>query len=162
MSDLLIRDDDPNVYTDAHLFRELHEQFIARGVEHTAAVLMKDLWQNHALFWYLATAPLLNIGLHGWEHKDYSQLPYVDCAVAIMDSLRYWNDNATRMVGYAKPITTFFAPWNRSSEQIREACANYGLKFCDVHSGEWEGRTVRSFHWWNVMNRNFSVDALLA
>lgn len=158
---ILFRDDDPNVHTDAHLFRDLHEQFIARGVEHTAAVLMRDLWDNHALFWYLATAPYLTIGLHGWEHKDYSVLSYDECLSDLKRSLAYWHEHATRMVGHAKPITTFFAPWNRSSENIRKACTDAGLKFCNVKAGSWEGRIVRSFHWWNVMDRNFSVAALL-
>ena len=71
-SNLLLRDDDINVYTDAFKFKEFHEQFIAKNQVHTVAVIMKDLWQNHALFYYLATAPLLEVGLHGWEHKDYS------------------------------------------------------------------------------------------
>ena len=61
----IYRDDDVNVYTCAFHFKELHEQFIAKRKQHVAAVIMKDLWENHALFWYLATAPCLEIGLHG-------------------------------------------------------------------------------------------------
>jgi len=149
---ILYRDDDVNVYTDAYLFRELHKQFLNKGMKHTAAVIMKDLWQNHALFWYLATAPLLNIGLHGWEHKDYSILSYDECYTDIKKSLEYWKENSTRMVGAYKDITTFFAPWNRESENIRKACSDNGLKFCNIRKGKWEGYDVKSFHWWNVMD----------
>ena len=157
MSNIIYRDDDPNVYTDAYLFRELHNQFIAKNIEHTAAILMKDLWENHALFWYLATAPLLKIGLHGWEHKDYSTLEYDECYQDIKKSLEYWKTNSTRMTGQCKPIEIFFAPWNRSGENIRKACADNGLRFCNVKDGEWEGNIIKSFHWWNVIDNSFNL-----
>ena len=144
----IYRDDDINVYTDAFKFKELHEEFIKRGEIHTVAVIMKDLWENHALFYYLATAPYLEIGLHGWEHKDYSLLSYEECYEDIEKAIEYWKSNATRMVGYAKPITTFFAPWNHESALIRGACCDSGLKFCNVKKGEWNGKDVRSFHHW--------------
>lgn len=148
---ILYRDDDPNYLTCPHLFKKLHQQFIDKNTEHTAAVLMKDLWQNHALFWYLATAPLLNIGLHGWEHKDYSLLTYEECYEDLKKSLDYWKENSTRMTGRCKEITTFFAPWNRDGENIRKACSDLGLKFCNVKEGEWEGHYIKSFHWWNII-----------
>lgn len=149
---MIYRDDDPNVYTCPHLFKQLHQQFINKGLEHTAAVIMKDLWQNHALFWYLATAPHLQIGLHGWEHKDYSVLSYEECYEDIKKSLEYWKENSTRMTGQCKDITTFFAPWNREGENIKKACADNGLKFCNVKDGVWEGQEVKSFHWWNIID----------
>lgn len=147
---MIWRDDDPNVYTDVCIFKQIHANFIKRGETHTVAVIMKNLWKNHALFYYLATAPNLVIGLHGWEHKDYSTLSLEECDDDIRLSIDYWKENATRMVGNAKPITTFFAPWNRESWSIRKACEQNGLKFCNVKNGEWEGETVKSFHWWSV------------
>ena len=153
----LWRDDDPNVYTDAYLFRELHKQFIAKNTVHTVAILMKDLWQNHALFWYLATAPLLNIGLHGWEHKDYSKLSYEECYDDLKKSLDYWKENSTRMTGQCKPIDTFFAPWNRGGENIERACKDLGLKFCATKEGEWDGKIIKSFHWWNCIDNSFNL-----
>ena len=149
---ILYRDDDPNVYTDAYLFKELHKQFLNKGIEHTAAVIMENLWENHALFWYLATAPLLNIGLHGWQHKDYSILSYEECYDDLKKSLDYWKENSTRMTGQCKEISIFFAPWNRESENIRKACADVGLKFCNVKKGKWEDYEIRSFHWWNIID----------
>lgn len=148
---MIWRDDDVNVYTDAYRFKELHKVFIDKGEIHTAAVIMKDLWENHALFYYLATAPNLDIGLHGWEHKDYSVLNYDECYGDIKKSLDYWKENSERMTGQVKPITTFFAPWNRHSNDIRQACAVIGLKFCSVQNGEWKGEEVRSFHHWNAI-----------
>jgi len=147
---IIWRDDDPSVYTDAYLFKEVHKQFINKGIEHTAAIVMKDLWENHALFWYLATAPLLNIGLHGWEHKDYSILSYDECYDDIKKSLDYWRENSTRMTGKCKEITIFFSPWNKESENIKKACADNGLKFCNVRKGKWEDYYIKSFHYWYI------------
>lgn len=142
------RDDDPNVYTCAFAFKALHEEFIKHKEVHTVAVIMKDLWENHTLFYYLATAPYLEIGLHGWEHKDYSLLSYEECYEDLKKSLDYWKENAKRMVGYAKPIDTFFAPWNHESDDIKKACKDVGLNFCNVKKGEWNGAQVNSFHHW--------------
>ena len=153
---ILWRDDDCNVYTDAFKFKELHEQFIAKNQVHTVAVLMKDLWQNHALFYYLATAPLLEIGLHGWEHKDYSKLSYKECYEDLKKSLDYWFKNVIRMLKTdrlpaGKNITTFFVPWNKSGVSIELACKDIGLQFCNVRKGEWNGYEVKSFHFWNLI-----------
>ena len=147
----IYRDDDVNVYTDAFKFKELHQKFIDRKEVHTVAVIMKDLWDNHALFYYLATTPYLEIGLHGWKHKDYSLLSYKECRADLERSLEYWKENATRMTGVCKPNKIFFAPWNHESENIQRACADLGLSFCNVKKGRWNGQEIRSFHWWNTI-----------
>ena len=154
---ILFRDDDPNVYTCAREFKELHQKFIDAKQVHTVAVIMKDLWENHALFYYLATAPYLEIGLHGWEHKDYSKLNYEECYQDIKKSLDYWKENSFRMVGRTKEIRIFFAPWNRESEEIKKACKDLGLEFCSVKGGDWNGFKVKSFHHWSVNLNNFKI-----
>lgn len=153
----LWRDDDINVYTDAFKFKELHERFIKLDKIHTAAVLMKDLWENHALFYYLATAHNLEIGLHGWEHKDYSVLSYEECYEDLKKSLDYWKENSTRMVGTCKPIDTFFAPWNREGGGIKKACQDLNLNFCNTKKGTWMGFKVNSFHWWSIINGPYPI-----
>jgi peptidoglycan/xylan/chitin deacetylase (PgdA/CDA1 family) len=162
-SNLIYRDDDPSVYTNSYQFKKIHEQFLKEGKIHTVAVLMKDLWQNHALFYYLATAPSLEIGLHGWEHKDYSLLSYDECYEDIDKALKYWSENSLRMVGTCKPIDTFFAPWNREGENIKKACADLGLKFCNIGKGQWEGKEIVSMHWWNIqkVGDEFTINDLL-
>ena len=159
----LYRDDDPSVYTCVHEFKKLHQRFIDKKTVHTVAVLMKDLWQNHALSYYLATAPYLEIGLHGWEHKDYSLLSYDECNEDIAKALEYWSENSNRMVGSCKPIDTFFAPWNREGENIKKACADNGLKFCNIGKGQWEGKEIVSMHFWNIMRLGdeFTINDLL-
>ncbi len=111
---LIHRDDDVSVFTCLHTFKEIHKQFIAAKQVHHAVVIMKDLWLNQGIFYYLATAPYLEIGLHGWEHRDYSTLGYVECYEDIEKSLNYWNENSDRMIGKRKEIKIFFAPWPMS------------------------------------------------
>jgi peptidoglycan/xylan/chitin deacetylase (PgdA/CDA1 family) len=148
----LNRDDDCNVYTDAFRFKEFHQKYFVNADKiHTVAVIMKDIWENHALFYYLATAPNLEIGLHGWKHKDYSKLSYEECYQDLKKSLDYWKENSRRMVGYAKRIENFYAPWNREGEEIKKACQDLGLGFCAVQRGIWEGKQVKSFHWWDII-----------
>ena len=160
--EIIYRDDDANVYTCPHIFKQLHEKgFVQKQRLHTVAVLMKDLWQNHALFYYLNVAPYLKVELHGWEHKDYSKLSYDECYGDLKKSVEYWNTNATRMMGKpAQKITTFFAPWNHSSDNIKKACKDLGLLFCDVKEGSWNGDCIRSFHWWAAMGPWFDVEAM--
>lgn len=146
----LYRDDDPSVYTCAHEFKELHKKFIEKKQVHTVALLMKDLWQNHSLFYYLATAPYLDVALHGWEHKDYSKLSYEECYSDLKKSLDYWKENSDRMIGHHKEIKTFFAPWNKESDNIKKACADLGLQFCNTKKGNWNGFEVKSFHYWSA------------
>lgn len=152
LTNTLIRDDDISVHTCPHEFKELHKKFIEKKQTHTVAVIMKDLWLNQAIFYYLAIAPYLEIGLHGWEHEDYSKLSYQKCYEDIKKSLDYWKENSFRMVGKAKEINTFFAPWNRESNNIKQACAEAGLNFCNVRKGKWCGYEVRSFHSWSADN----------
>jgi len=154
MKNILYRDDDVNVYTCPHLFKKLHEEFIKNNKTHTVAVVMKDLWENHALFWYLATVPLLTIGLHGWEHKDYSVQSYENCNNDIKKSLKYWEENSIRMTGKHKTINTFFAPWNREGKNIKLACEMNGLKFCNIKKGEWGEYNIKSFHHWYITMNN--------
>jgi hypothetical protein len=155
-ANVLYRDDDVGVHTDFYLFRKLHEEFINKEQDHTVGVIMKDLWENQAVFYYLATAPYLKVALHGWEHKDYSAAGYAQCKRDIVKSLHYWDTNVKRMlkvedVPKDKKIEMFFAPWNKSSPEIKRACEKTGLRFCDVGGGWWEGIKVKSFHWWAVI-----------
>src|SRR3990167_4681098 len=146
----LWRDDDLSVYTDICLFKALHQKFINKKQVHTVAVIMKDLWLNQAIFYYLATMPYLDIGLHGWEHKDYSTIAYTECYDDLKKSLDYWWENSLRMTNQCKKITTFFAPWNREGENIKLACKNLALEFCNTKGGAWNGYKVKSFHWWSA------------
>lgn len=152
---IIYRDDDLNVYTCPYLFKKLHNLFIEKKQVHTVAVCMKDLWENYALFRYLVEAPYLEVGLHGWEHKDYSVLSYEECYEDLKKSLDYWKVNCKRITNNPKKITVFYAPWNRGGENIIKACTDLGLKFCNVRKGKWEDNYIRSFHWWNIMDDNW-------
>lgn len=158
---MIYRDDDICVHTDAHLFKKLHEEFKKRKLTHTVAVTMKDIWNNMAIFYYIITEPYLSVELHGWEHEDYSTMDFFDCVISLRNCLNYYNKHATRILGIIpedKKITTLFAPWNKSSIDIIKACNHLGLKFCDVPFGEWEGESIKSLHWWNVMKEGAIIE----
>jgi hypothetical protein len=121
---------------------------------------MRDLWENHALFYYLNIASHMSVQLHGWNHVDYSKMSREECVSDLKKSIDYWNTNSKRMLGTCTPMTTFFAPWNHVGEGIVQACKDVGLRFCAVRDGEWEGEKVVSFHWWNVMKDGFRVPGL--
>ena len=56
------------------------------------------------------------------------------------------------MKNVTKEIKTFFAPWNKESEEIKRACRDLGLEFCAVRKGNWNGYKVNSFHHWSNAN----------
>lgn len=149
---IIWRDDDISVHTDICQFKDLHKKFMEAGQTHTVAVIMKDLWDNHSIFFYLATMPYLEIGLHGWEHKDYSILEYDEIYADLKKSMQYWQENSDRMIGHHKEIKTFFAPWNREGDNIKKVCSDLGLNFCNVKGGLWNGYKVKSFHYWSADN----------
>ncbi len=146
---IIYRDDDPNVYTCLHEFKKVNQWFKDRKLNHTVAVVMEDLWENHGLFYYLATEPNIIVELHGWEHKDYSILSYDECFNDLKKSKEYWETNCKRMTGIDKKITTYFAPWNREGDNIKKACEDLGLRFCATKDGVWEDNKIISFHWWS-------------
>lgn len=162
---ILYRDDDVNVHTDFWLFRQINEVFKKVGKDHTIAILMKDFRENYAVWKYITSEPNIVVGLHGWEHKDYSKMPRDEVYYDLKKALDYYKENLTRMYQKKyedfpanKRIDTFFAPWNRESEIVRSVCGRLGLKFCNVSQGEWDGKDVASFHWWSAYR--FSGDKL--
>jgi len=145
---IIIRDDDISVHTCPHSFKEVHQFFIDHKIIHTVACLMKDLWENQAVFHYLITAPYLNIELHGLTHKNYSLMTYDEAFAELRGAMDYYNINAKRMLNTLvelpelKRLTTFFSPWNKDSETIRKVCADLGLRF----NNTWD---EFSFHCWS-------------
>ena len=142
------RDDDINVYTCVEDFRRIHRVFQKHNRVHTVACEMRDLWENKALFWMLLTDPLIDVELHGWTHADYSKMPLEDIVCDFRKAIKYWEENAKRMLAVEtllelKRITTYCATWNRSSQEVENACKVLGLK---LHLGDCKWM----FHWWST------------
>jgi len=144
----LYRDDDVNKYTDMELMERIHKLFLESNKIHTVAVEMEDLWESKEVWYWLMTTPNIDVGLHGWTHKDYSALSYEEIRKDIQQALDYWNMHI-KMAGYKeRPIKVFFPPWNRVSQRLRDACANLKMKVDDRVGGE-----VYNFHWWTFRDK---------
>ena len=147
---MLFRDDDVSKWTDLTTFMAIHDLFKKYKKVHTIAVEMEGLWESRGIWHLIATEPYISVGLHGWQHVDYSTLSYEECSDHIKKSLQYWRKHIQD--GYCKhiPIVTFFPPWNRANDNLRRACADWGMKI-DNRAND---PNVFAFHWWEFIGGN--------
>lgn len=145
----LYRDDDICVTSNVTLLRQVHDLFIKHNKIHTVAVQMKDIWDNKEVWYWLMTAPNLEVGLHGWEHKDYGVMPYSEIYSDIERSINYWNTHIVKGKYHQKPLKKFFPPWNSSSYRLEEACEKFGLTVDTRVGGE-----VYNFHYWALQDKD--------
>ena len=139
----MFRDDDIAVTSNCDLLRRVHELFITRNKVHTIAVLMKDIWENKEVWYWLMTAPNLEICLHGWDHKDFSIMSEEEIRHDITLALAYWK---SRLACHKKeyiPIKTFLPPWNRISPALIKVSQEFGMAVDNRVGGE-----VYNFHYW--------------
>lgn len=145
MSYTLFRDDDISYTSDIHLVMKAHDIITKNGHIHTVAVQMYRLWECKEIWFWLMTAKNLAIGLHCWEHDDYSAMSAQKASEHIKRSLEYWKDK--RHPSYNPPkIKTFFPPWNKTSDQLMQACTLNGLRLDSRVGGE-----VYGFHYWELI-----------
>ena len=144
----IYRDDDINYLTPLDEFRRIHQPFAERGVMHSVGVEMAHLWENHSLFYFLATDPHIEVALHGWRHEDYSTWPRERTADEFRDAIAYWNENVGRLfhgaVPDSKKIRYHYPTWDRVSDPLIEACRDVGLYVPVPSAFAWR------FHWWEV------------
>ncbi len=137
---LIYRDDDINYLTCADELKRIHEPFARRGVVHTVAVEMFGLWENKSLWRFLNSDPLIEVGLHGWQHNMHSTMDRSTLFEEFDMSLEYWGRRGGR-----KEITTYYPTWNRVSPELVMACEDAGLKLSpDRSEYAWQ------FHYWEV------------
>ena len=157
---MLYRDDDINIYTSLWLFMKVDELFQKYNKIHTIAIEVKDLWENKELFNYILRSLSIQVGLHGWTHRDYSIMPYEDVLVDLQKAIEYWEQR--KMGGYGdlvktplKKFKTFYPTWNRVSPELKRACDTVGL---ELDSRE-RGSDLYSFHYWALTDKK-RFDAL--
>ena len=141
----LFRNDDISVTSNICILQKVNNLFKKYNQIHTCAVLMENLWDNKEVWYFLIHEPNVEIGLHGWGHRDYGKLPYKEIVEDIRKSLDYWNVRAKKSFGIDKfkKIDTLFPPWNSVSPDLERACKDCGLKL-DARVGG----TVYNFHYW--------------
>jgi hypothetical protein len=148
---MIFRDDDINRFTDIQVFLEIHNLFIKYNKTHLCVCEMKDLWESRGLWHLLMTLPNIEIGLHCWEHIDYSVLTYEQAKENIQKCLDYFYSKRN---GYtAKEIKIFCPPWNRVSLPLSKACFDLGLSVNDGNDGK-----TYNFHWWSALDKEFLSD----
>ena len=145
---MLYRNDDINKYTDLNTFIKIHDCFKQYRKIHTCVIEMDGLWDSKGIWYLLATEPYIEIGLHGWMHKDYSKMRKKEIIKNIEMSVEYWHRHILEGFGKVIPITTFYPPWNRISPELSSACSILGMKL-DNRSQLPE---VFNFHWWEFIN----------
>ena len=140
------RDDDISVTTDIGLLMKTHALIRKYGKTHTVAVQMERLWENKEIWFFLMTAEGLVVGLHGWDHSDYSAV--VSPVEEISQSLHYWKLH-TGAYPEAPQIKKFFPPWNRVSADLQRACELCNLEL----DNRWKKDTgVYGFHSWEMLD----------
>jgi len=143
---MLYRDDDVSKFTDIGLITKIHSLFVKYNKIHTIAVEMDGLWENKVVWYWLMTASNLDVGLHGWTHKDYSILPAEDIELDIQKSISYWNYNIERGKYKPKELKVFYPPWNKTSSLLEEICGKHGLSVNNEVGGD-----TYNFHWWTFI-----------
>ena len=143
------RNDDVGFTSDWRLLDQAHLMIRNAGKRHVIAVLMERLWDNKEIwFWLMDHADEIEIGLHGWQHHDYSTRAIDDIHDDIRRSLELWN-NHRKAYPAAKPLTVFYPPWNRVGQPLIDACAANGMTV----DAAWKKDTgVYGFHSWELMN----------
>ena len=64
----------------------------------------------------------------------------------ILRCVDYWREHTERM-GYNKPITTFYPPWNKISDDVIEVCDGFAMELNDCV----DESLVYNFHWWTFI-----------
>jgi peptidoglycan/xylan/chitin deacetylase (PgdA/CDA1 family) len=150
MSDIKIfRDDDISVTSNCDLLRHVHELFIKYNKTHTIAVLMKDIWENKEIWYWMMTAPNLEICLHGWDHKDYSVMNEEDIRKDLNLCLNYWEKELKDHKKEYIHIKKFLPPWNRVNATLIKICDEFGLEVDNRIGG-----LVYNFHYWCMYDQD--------
>lgn len=144
---MLFRDDDINKYADVNLLMEIQGLFVKYNKVHTVTLEMEDLWENRALWYWLMMTPNLDVALHGLRHDDYSTFDYRTIQDHLGCALEYWEENSKRAGYKYKPITVFYPPWNKVSDDVHRACKDLGLEVNDCV----DTAKVYNFHWWECI-----------
>ena len=155
---MLYRDDDIGKYTDLSLIQKIHSLFVRYNRIHTVSILMDDLWESKAVWFWLQTTPNLDITLHGWKHVDYSKINIFDLRKNIKQCLDYWEENSKRAMDVYeykfKLLKVFYPPWNKTSPALYQVCSEVGLEVSVKNRVSNPGE-VYDFHWWECVNDEY-------
>ena len=157
--ELIWRDDDiymtKSLIEDIHFynlkqFKKIHKLLTKRRFIHTLAIIASEIDKYPKLTKYLLKHKNeCSFQSHGWEHLDYSEMSEND--------IYYYLDKANKKIEktFCTKVTTFYAPYNKFSQKLRNVCNTLRLELNDdfVLPVQWlkgkRSKTV-NFHYWAV------------
>jgi len=148
---MIFRDDDIQKGTNIERFIMVDNLFIKHKVIHTIAVITEDLGYNHNLVDYINKHSHIDVQLHCHTHIDFS--------IANENELRKQFENGLYILKECFKVkpTTFYPPWNRSSELCEKVALDYNLIVSNqkisfetyiTRAGKGEDKTI-NFHYWH-------------
>lgn len=121
MSKIIWRDDDITVSTKMSEFTMVHDNFEKYGVQHTIAVICRDIDKNKKLVDYINSHPLIIPEFHCLDHE-----PYIHRHSIVRDQFREGIAIFEQVFG--KKPTTFYPPWNQCDAWMGNVAIEFGMK----------------------------------
>lgn len=118
---MIWRDDDIQVISDVPEFTRVDSFFKKYGVEHTIAVIAKDIENNAELVNYINANPHIKVQLHCWEHIKFTE------NTDILGEHLVLGIEKLKQVFNVKP-TILYPPWNESNREVQVIAHRLGLK----------------------------------
>ncbi len=120
------RDDDIQVSTDLKQFILVDEIFKKHKVNHTIAVIAKDIEIHQGLVKYIKKNPHIDVQLHCWEHIRYSDMDL------FKKHLKFGRDSLEEI--FEKPVNIWYPPWNETTEDMNKVAKSLGLNPYPQHT----------------------------
>lgn len=118
---MIFRDDDINYKTNLEQFKKTQDLFNKYQVQHTIALIAKDIDRNPQLVEYILQNDIV-VQLHCWTH-----IRMKDCTIR---QLREDIERGSKIIElvFKKRPTILYPPWNETSDTIEKICNDYRLK----------------------------------
>ena len=120
-TDIIFRDDDINFLTDLDQFKRVDSLFKLYKVDHTIAVIAKDIDKNQDLVKYIKENPHIKVQLHAWQHVDFTKMD----ESKLTEHFTMGINKLTEVFGI-KP-TTWYPPWNRTNSFVNSVAIKCNL-----------------------------------
>lgn len=162
-----VRMDDFDPRIDLPTLKQVHSEFIKRGIPMTVAV--NNVMNSRISFdddvvdyVNLSDPATWDIQLHGWEHERYWTFELTDTVRDL-----YANKMMTKETFTFSNPTIFFPPWNESGEIMEKACKVLGLELkisrVSLREALWNGKENNEWffwHWWDANDREILGEVL--
>lgn len=124
---MIIRNDDFDPRYDLAIVKQVHEEFLKRGLTETIcvqAIRNGALRHRQDVVAYVRSQEGYDVALHGWNHEQYHVMEDVGEIVKHLAASLYLITEQ-----FDIHPTVFYPPWNGDSPQVRAACQFLGLTF---------------------------------